>query len=91
MGEININGKRVIGERCLSEVFTRINEDYAVHGNRISHIGGYMSIGYSIVNMEESEHKINVKSLMESDLVGVSEYIEYNSWLMAFLEDKNLV
>jgi hypothetical protein len=47
--------------------------------------GGAISMGYGILHGKSSKQKINVKSSTESELVGVSEYLPYNIWLMMFM------
>ena len=42
-------------------------------------------MGYDILHGESSKQKINVKSSTEAELVGLSEYIPYNIWLLMFL------
>ena len=83
-----INYKRVLGERSLSGVFMWIDVAYAVHGNMRIHTCGAIPMGYSIIHVNDSKHKINVKSSTETELVGVSEYIPYNLWLKMFLEEQ---
>ena len=45
-------------------------------------------MGYGIIHRKLLKQKINAKSLMEAELVGVSEYIPYNIWSMVFTEEK---
>ena len=65
-----------------------IDVAYAVHGNMRIHTCGAIPMGYSIIHVNDSKHKINVKSSTETELVGVSEYIPYNLWLKMFLEEQ---
>ena len=88
MGKNNINDKLVMGARNLSEVLTWIYAAYDVHGNMRIHTCGAMPIGYSTIHGKVLKHKINVNSLTEEELVGFSEYITYNLWLMMFMEDQ---
>ena len=43
-------------------------------------------MGYGIVHDKSSMQKINTKSSTEAELVGISEYIPYNLWLLHFLD-----
>ena len=81
-----INDKRVIGEIMLYEVFTWIYAACSVNVNMRRHTGGAISMGYSTIHGKALKQKINVKSSAEAELVGVSEYIPYNLWLIIFLE-----
>ena len=84
-----IDDVRVIGAGSLSDIYTWIDASYAVHDNLRSHTGGAISMGYDahgIIHGKSSMQKLNVKSSTEAELVGVSEYIPYNIWLMMFLE-----
>ena len=50
------------------------------------HTGGVISMGYVLLHGKSSKQKVNVKSSMESELVGVRQYIPYNIWLIMFLD-----
>ena len=52
------------------------------------HTGGAMSMGYGIVHGKSGKQKINVKSSTETELVGVSEYLPYNIWIMMFMNEQ---
>ena len=80
-----LDDRRIIGARTLSDLFTYIDSSYAVHMNMRGHTGGAISMGYGIIHGKSSKQKINVKSSTESELVGVSEYIPYNIWLVMFM------
>ena len=81
-----IDDIRVIGVDSLSKLYTWIDAAYAVHDNMRSHTGGAMSMGHGIVHGRSGIQKLNTKSSTEAELVGVSEYIPYNIWLMMFLD-----
>ena len=80
-----IEDKRIIGASSLTDLFTWIDAAYAVHTNMRGQTGGAISMGYGILHGKSSKQKINVKSSTESELVGVSEYLPYNIWLMMFM------
>ena len=80
--------KRIIGATSLKDLFTWIDASYTVHPNMRGHTGGAMSMGYGVIHAKSSKQKINVKSSTESEVVGVSEYIPYNLWLVMFLAEQ---
>ena len=47
-----------------------------------------MSLGFGLIHGKSSKQKINVKSSTEAELVGNSEYIPYNIWVVMFLEEQ---
>ena len=51
-----------------------------------SHTGGAMSMGYGMINFRSSKQKLNTKSNTESNLVGTSEYVPFNIWIVMFYE-----
>ena len=76
---------RLIGAESLTDVYTWIDAAYAVHDNMRSHMGGAISMGYGMLTAKSAMEKLNTKSSTEAELVGVSEYLPYNLWLMNFL------
>ena len=78
--------KRIIGINDITTMNTFIDASYAVHPNMRGHTGGAISFGVGIVYGKASKQKINVKSLSEYELVGVSEYIIYSLWQGYFLK-----
>ena len=79
-----IDDVRIIGATSLNDVYTWIDAAYAVHNNMRSQTGGAMSMGHGILHGRSSKQKLNTKSSTEAELVGVSEYIPYNIWLLYF-------
>ena len=77
---------RKIGAKNLKDLFTFVDAAYAVHPNMRSHTGGAISMGRGILHGKSSKQKLNVKSSTEAELVGVSDYLPYNTWLTMFLE-----
>lgn len=53
-----------------------------------SQTGGAMSMGIGIIHGKSAKQRLNVKSSTEAELVGVSEYIPYNTWLLMFMEEQ---
>jgi hypothetical protein len=81
----SINDKRIIGCDSLESIFTWIDAAFAVHPNMRSHTGGAMSLGWGILHTKSSKQKLMTKSSTEAEVVGLSEYIPYNIWLINFL------
>ena len=44
-----------------------------------------MSLGVGVLHAKSSKQKLNVKSSTEAELVGNSDYIPYNLWLLMFM------
>ena len=76
---------RRIGCSSLGHIFTWIDAAYAIHDNMRSHTGGVISLGWGALHTKSSKQKLNVKSSTEAELVGMSEYIPYNIWLVNFM------
>ena len=51
-----------------------------------SQTGGIISLGWGAVHARSGKQKINTKSSTESELVGLSEYVPYNIWLVNFMK-----
>ena len=81
-----INDKRIIGASDLSTIFMWIDAAYAVNADMKSQTGGAMAMGIGVLHGKCSKQKLNVKSSIEAELVGVSEYIPYNIWLLLFMD-----
>ena len=47
----------------------------------------WMSMGWSMIHCRSTKTKLNTKSSTEAKLVGVSDYLPYNIWLVYFLEE----
>jgi hypothetical protein len=80
-----INDVRVIGASNLTDIFTWIDAAYAVNPDMKSQTGGTMSLGVGVLHAKSSKQKLNVKSSTEAELVGNSDYIPYNLWLLMFM------
>ena len=83
-----IEDVRIIGANDLQTVFTWIDAAYAVNSDMRSQTGGAMSFGLGVLHAKCSKQKLNVKSSTEAELVGASEYIPYNLWLMHFMSEQ---
>ena len=75
---------RIIGAQSMQDLYTWVDAAYAVHPNMRSQTGGAMSFGYSILHGKSSKQKLNMKSSTEAELVGLSEYIPYNIFMLHF-------
>ena len=47
-----------------------------------------MSLSWGTIHNKSSKQKLNTKSSTEAEIVGVSEYIPYNIWLVNFLNEQ---
>ena len=83
-----LNDKRIIGADGLYMLYTWVDAAYAVHQNMHSHTGGCMSFGLGTIHAKSSKQKLNTKNSSEAELVGVSEYMTYNIWLINFLHEQ---
>jgi hypothetical protein len=80
-----IDDVRIIGATSLTNLYTWVDASYAVHPNMRSHSGGTISFGHGVVHSKSSKQKLNTKSSTEAEVVGVSEYLPYNIWILHFL------
>ena len=80
-----IKDKIIICAKTLTDLYTWIDADYAVHNNMRGHIGGAISMGSGIMHGKASKQKINVKSSTESGLVGMGKYFPYSIWFITFM------
>ena len=78
--------KRIIGINDITTLLTYIDASYAVHENMRCHTGGLITMSIGILHGKASKQKINTKSSIESEIVGLSEYLPYTLWMGYFLE-----
>ena len=83
--QCTLNDTRIIGASDLTKIFTWIDAAYAVNPDMMSQTSGTISMGTGIVHGRSGKQILNVKSSTESELVGVSEYLPYNIWLIMFI------
>lgn len=83
-----IDDVRIIGAHDLKSIFTWIDAAHAVNADMRSQTGGAMSMGLGVLHAKCSKQKLNVKSSTEAELVGASEYLPYNLWLMLFMSEQ---
>ena len=92
-----IDDKRIIGASSLNEILMFVDAAYAIYDDMRGQTGGCMSMGWGVFHGRSSKQRINTKSLTETELVGVGEYIPYNIWAVSFLSsqgysiDKNVL
>ena len=79
---------RIIGATDLTKIFTWIDAAYAVNPDMKSQTGGAMSMGIEVIHAKTNKQKLNVKSSTEAELVGNSDYVPYNLWLLHFLSEQ---
>ena len=79
---------RIIGATDLTKIFTWIDAAYAVNPDMKSQTGGSMSMGVGVIHARTNKQKLNVKSSTEAELVGNSDYLPYNIWLLHFLAEQ---
>ena len=53
--------------------------------------GGIMSAGTSAIHCKSSKQKLNTRSTTESELVGVSEYLQYPLQQIIFGRNKDMI
>ena len=80
--------KRIIGCFNLKEFFTCVDASFSVNPNIQSHAGGAMSMGYGMIHCRSSKQKLNMKSTTESVIVGTSEYVPFNLWIVMFYDSQ---
>ena len=80
-----ISDVRVIGATSLTDVFTWIDTAHDVDSDTRSHTRGIMSMGVGTLHARSGVQKLNTKSSTEAELVGVSEYLPYNIWIINFM------
>ena len=79
-----IGDVRIIGADDLTNKVTWIDIAYAVSADTKSQTGGAMSLGVGVLHCKSTKQKLNVKSSTEAELVGASDYMPYNIWLLMF-------
>ena len=73
----------------MEDLLTWVDAAYAVHANMRSHTVVCMSFGLGTIHAKSSKQKLNTKSSTEAELVGVSDYLPYNTWLLMFLASQS--
>ena len=63
-----------------------VDASFAVHPDMRSHRGGAMTLGKGAIQTISTKQKINTKSSMEAELIGVDDVIGQILWTKWFLE-----
>ena len=63
-----------------------VDASHAVHDNMRGVTGGCMSMGVGMFHVRSSKQRVNTKSSTETELVGVSKYLPFNTCSAQFLE-----
>ena len=79
---------RIIGALDLSKTFTWIDAAYVVYNNMRSQTGGAISMDHGVLHCKSAKQKLNIKSSIETELVGTSDYVPYNLWLKIFMGEQ---
>ena len=86
--KVAINDVRIIGADSFSTFYEWIDAAYGVTAGMKSQTGGAMCLGLGVLHGKSTKQKLNVKSSTEAELVGISDYLPYNMWLMIFMSAK---
>ena len=75
----------IIGCFNLKYFLTWVDVSYAIHTNMHIQTGGVMSINYVMLCFLSSKQNLNANFLTEAELIGTSEYVTFNVWLVIFM------
>ena len=75
----------IMGVYSLIQLCTKVDAAYGVHPDLKIHTGGCMSFGYGMVHCKSSKQKLNTKSSIKDEVVGVSDYLPNNIWICLFM------
>ena len=53
-----------------------------------SHTVEDMFMRYVMIHCHSSKHKLDMKNTTESEIVGTSEYVPFNIWIVMFYESQ---
>ena len=81
-----IDDVRVIGCDNLKGLYTWIDAAYRVWLNMKSQTGGCMSMRLGMIHCKLGKQKLNMKSLTESEIEGMSDYVPYSLWFKNFMK-----
>ena len=76
--------KRLMGSGDLLKLYIWVDALHAAHEDMRGHTGGFMSCGIGIIHGKASKQKLNTKSITESEVVAVSEYVPYKIHMIIF-------
>ena len=72
----------------FGKLLTWIDALYATHDDMRSQTGGIISLGKGTITNKSIKQKMNTKSSTESEVVGVSDILPYNIWIVNFLKSQ---
>ena len=81
-----LNDVRIVGAKDIRTLLTWIDAAYAVYPNMRGQTGGTMSFGTGVIHGRSSKQKLNAKSSTEAEIIGVSEYVPFHTWVKNFLK-----
>ena len=61
-----------------------------MYPNIPSHTGGYMSMGYVMIHCHSRNKKLITKITTKSELIGTSEYVPFNIWIVMLYDTKGV-
>ena len=73
-----VNDKRIIGAISLENMQTWIDAAYCVYNAMRSQTNGAISLGRGIIHEKSIIQKLTIKSSIESEVVGFSDYLPHN-------------
>ena len=71
------NDKRIVRVYDISTLPSYIDASYAVNPNIKNHTDGLITFGKGIIHGKSSKQKLSVKSSIDTEIVGVSDYLPY--------------
>ena len=81
-----VDNVRTIRVFNFTDLFAWVDVSYSVHTKMLSQTGGVISMGHRMLHCQPSKKNLNEKSLTGAELIGTSEYITFNVWMVMFLE-----
>ena len=81
-----IDDKRYIGVLNIESLYTWIYAAYAVHPDMKIQTGGAILFGRGMLHCRSVNQNLNNKSSTEAEIVGLSDYLLYNIYLVMFLK-----
>ena len=85
-----INDNRIMGADSLRDPYVWVNTSCVIHSNMRGHTGGLMSVGLGTIHNKSLKQKLNTRSTIEFELVGVSEYLPYDLLQVNFLSIRDM-
>ena len=79
-----LNDVRIMGMDETGVVHTWIDASYAVHEDMKGQTGGTISLGHGTVCCKSTKQKLNGKSSIENEVIGMADVLPYTLWLIFF-------